>query len=158
MRQLIKNTILICLISIPLFAQSQTCEVLDRVQLKQMLNELGYTVKDVVTTPGKEKYQVDFNKDGLNIPVGYEISPSTNYIWLTVNLGKALGDTSRNHFNLLRQNGKIQPCQFYITESGTLMLGLAIENRGVTNAILRRHSENVSSRVSETKLYWELKK
>lgn len=158
MRLLIKNTILIFLLSIPIFAQSQTCEVLDRVQLKRMLTELGYTVKDVVTTVGKEKYQVDFTKDGLNIPIGYEISPSTNYIWLTINLGKALSDTSSNHFNLLKQNGKIQPCQFYITESGTLMLGLAIENRGVTNAILRRLSETVSNRVSETKLFWELKK
>ncbi len=157
MRSLLKKLVLFCLISFPLIAQSQNCEVIDRVQLRIMLVELGYTVKDIVTTAGKEKYQVDFNKDGFNIPVGYEISPSTNYIWLTVNLGKALGDTSRNHFNLLKQNGKIQPCQFYITEAGTLMLGLAIENRGVTNAIMRRLSETVTNRVSETKLYWDLK-
>jgi hypothetical protein len=120
-----------------------------------MLVQLGYTVKDLATEPGKEKYEVVHIKDGYNVPVGYELSASTNYIWLTVFLGPAKTEVNASQMELLKQNFSIQPCQFYITAKGNLMMGLAPENRGITNAILRRHTEKIVADVAGKVSYWQ---
>jgi hypothetical protein len=126
-----------------------------RAQLREMLTQLGYEVSDIVKDAGKEKYSVKFTKFDLDIPIGFEISPSNNYIWLTVNLGDAPKEGSAKTLNLLKQNGKIQPTFFYITDNGRLMAALAVENRGVTNAILRQRAETVSENVGKTKEFWQ---
>lgn len=136
------------------FSSFQT-EKIDRKQLRDMLVQLGYEVTDIVKDEGKEKYSVKFTKDGLDIPVGFEISPSNSYIWLTVNLGEAPTESAPKCFALLKQNSKIQPTFFYITDSGRLMCALAIENRGVTNAILRQRADSVSDNVGKTKDTWQ---
>ncbi len=126
-----------------------------RPQLRDMLVQLGYDVSDIVKDAGKEKYTVKFTKNDLDIPVGFEISPSGTYIWLTVNLGSAPTEGNTKCLNLLKQNSKVQPTFFYITDSGRLMAALAIENRGVTNAILRQRADSVSDNVGKTKEYWQ---
>lgn len=128
---------------------------IDRKQLRDMLVQLGYEVTDIVKDEGKEKYSVKYSKDGLDIPVGFEISPSNTYIWLTVNLGDAPAESSPKCFALLKQNAKVQPTFFYVTESGRLMCALAVENRGVTNSILRLRGETVSDNVGKTKDVWQ---
>lgn len=128
---------------------------IDRKQLREMLVQLGYEVSDIVKDAGKEKYSAKFSKDGLDIPVGYEISPSGSYIWLTVNLGDAPTESSAKSFALLKQNSKVQPTFFYITDSGRLMAALAVENRGITNAILKTRSETISDNVGKTKDVWQ---
>ncbi len=157
MKTCIKLVAFLLLFSLPFVSKAQECNTLNAAQLKQMLGELGYEYKDLTTAPGKEKYEVKHLKTDFTIPVAYEISPSTNYIWLTVFLGRDTVTASRNYNSLLRQNGVIQPCQFYITEKGNVMLGLAVENRGVTNAILRRHTETICSNLSKTSDYWKAK-
>ena len=139
---------------IPLVGNGQNCEPLNTAQLKKMLTELGYTTKDLETKPGKEKYEVKHTLRAFDVPVGYEISPSTNFIWLTVMLGKHKTDTSYS-FALLKHNAKIQPCFFYITASGNLMMGLAVENRGVTNAILRKHTDKILNDVIDNAAVWK---
>ena len=136
------------------FTSLQT-EKIDRKQLRDMLVQLGYEVSDIVKDEGKEKYSVTFVKDGLNIPVGFEISPSNSYIWLTVNLGDAPPEASTKCYALLKQNAKIQPTFFYVTDSGRLMCALAVENRGVTNALLRQRADSVSDNVGKTKDTWQ---
>ncbi len=126
-----------------------------RVQLREMLVQLGYTVTDIVKEVGKEKYSVKFTKSNLDIPVGFEISPSGNYIWLTVNLGEAPKEPNVMCLNLLKQNSKIQPTFFYVTDSGRLMAALPVENRGVTNAVLRLRAESISDNMGKTKEYWQ---
>lgn len=148
----------LCLIfSLPLFTKAQSCDPIDRLRLRNILVELGYEVKDIVRDAGKEKFSVTMTKDGLDVPIGYEISPSGSYIWLTVNLGKPSADSANQALSLVKQNAIIQPCLFYITKSGTLMLGLPIENRGVTNALIRKLSDVVTNRVSETRNLWQVK-
>ena len=155
MTHLIRYTVLFSVLFTSSFiSRAQNCGPVDRPALRKMLTELGYEVKDLETTPGKEKYEVSHTKQGFNVPVAYEISPSTNYIWLTVYLGKPPADTSIRNSQLLRQNFTIQPCQFYITEKGNMMMGLAIENRGVTNAVLKRLSDMVTDKVVQTTSYW----
>ena len=126
-----------------------------RKQLREMLVQLGYDVKDIVKDEGKEKYSATFAKNGLDIPVGFEISPSNSYVWLTVNLGEAPLESSPKCLALLKQNAKIQPTFFYVTDSGRMMCALAIENRGVTNALLRQRAETVSDNVGKTKDTWQ---
>lgn len=146
---------IVYLFFLPGTGKAQTCEALDARKLKEMLIGMGYTVKDLNSEPGKEKYEVTFNTGAFNVPVGYEISPSGNFVWLTANLGTAKDSTSTWNAQLLRQNSKIQPCQFYISNKGNLMMGLAIENRGLTPAIMRRHSDKFTSDISNSASFWQ---
>lgn len=134
---------------------AQNCDPITRSQLREILVQLGYEVKDLEKTPGKEKYEVMHKTSSFNVPVGYEISASTNYIWLTVNLGPKPLESSSKNYQLLHQNAIIQPCQFYTSDSGNLMLALAIENRGVTNAMIRTKSDLIAAKVGETSTYWQ---
>ncbi|MEQ1821297.1 MAG: hypothetical protein ABL949_02185 [Fimbriimonadaceae bacterium] len=128
---------------------------LTRPRLREMLVELGYEVTDISKEEGKEKFSVKFTKNQLNIPVGFEISPSNSYIWLTVNLGDAPKEGNTKCLNLLKQNSKTQPTFFYVTESGRLMAALPVENRNVSNAVLRLRAETVSDNVGKTKEFWQ---
>lgn len=126
-----------------------------RPQLRSMLEQLGYEVKDLVKDAGKEKYTVTVTRGGLDIPIAYEISSNNGYIWLTVNLGDAPSESSSKNAALLRQNGKIQPCQFYVTEKGLLMMGFPVENKNVTNALLRQRTDTIADNVSKTEDIWK---
>lgn len=136
------------------FTTTQDSQI-TRPRLREILVELGYTVTDIVKDEGKEKFSVNFLKNELNIPVGFEISPSNSYIWLTVNLGESPKEGNAKCLNLLKQNGKIQPTFFYVTESGRLMAALPIENRNVTNAVIRLRAETVGDNVGKTKEFWQ---
>lgn len=141
---------------VPLVSKGQNCEPLDAAQLKKMLTELGYTIKDLETNPGKEKYEVKHTVRGFDIPVAYELSPSKSFIWLTVVLGKPKADTSSINYTLLQRNSRVQPCLFYINSvTEKLMMGLGVENRGVTNAILRKHTDKIVNDVVDNATYWQ---
>ena len=130
------------------------CGPINQTKLKEILVQLGYTPKDIISTPGKEKYEIKINRGGLDVPMGLEISGSTNYIWLTVFLGKAPSDSSK-YFKLLKQNSKIQPALFYVTDSGNLMMGLPVDNRGINNALLKRYTEFIAGKIADTKDTWQ---
>ncbi|MEA2553624.1 MAG: hypothetical protein QOJ65_1800 [Fimbriimonadaceae bacterium] len=152
---LLSLTLLVsAVIAIAGFARPQSGP-LDARQLREKLVELGYDVTDLVKEEGKEKYTVKLTKSDLDIPIGYEISPSKGYIWLTVNLGDAPAETSTKCLALLKSNGNIQPSFFYVTKSGRLMMGLPIDNRDVTNATLRLRTDQISDNVGSTKDLWQ---
>lgn len=132
----------------------QNSDRVDRKQLRDMLVQLGYDVKDLDATAGSEKYSFALQRSGLNIPVAAEISANERYIWLTVfcKEGAPSGDKA---VTLLKRNTDIQPSQFYLTKSNKIMIGLAIENRGVTNAVLRDRVEKIADDVSNTKDDWQ---
>lgn len=127
---------------------------LDAASLKTMVEGLGYETKPLSEEAGKEKYEVKVTKGGFNIPVGAEISPSTNYIWLTV----SLGDFKPGHKSeeLLKQNAKIQPSFFYITSKNILMMAMPLDNRLVNATILKRNLEKITQDVSDSSSLWQL--
>lgn len=128
---------------------------LDAAGLKSAVEGLGYETKDIGTGPGKEKYEFKVVTKEFNIPVGAEVSPSKNYIWLTVNLGTDTGKV--NYQELLKRNAKIQPSFFYITANGGLMMAEAIDNRLVTGLVMRRVVDKLSADVADTKDLWQTK-
>ena len=130
----------------------------DHATLKKALEDLGFSVKMLVTDPGKEKYQIDIERDSLNLPIGVELSPSKSYIWITLNLGaspNAETAAASKFADLLKANTNIQPSQFYITKSGRLMIAIPIDNRYVTNATLRRCIDKVAGDVVTQKSTWQ---
>jgi hypothetical protein len=144
-----------CIVAFLGFSYEQSCQPIDRKQLREMLVQLGYNVNDLVKDPGLEKFSIVLTRDGLDIPIAAEMSSNSRYIWLTVNLGAAKPENSLRNLSLLKQNAKAQPCQFYITDSGKLMMGLPVENHGLSNAVLRERIESIASRVSESKVMWQ---
>lgn len=141
-------------VAVPALVGFQGSDAVTRKQLREMLVQLGYEVKDLETAPGKEKYSYTQERSGLNIPIGAEISPSNSYIWLTVNC-KGEVPTGDKAVELLKKNAEIQPSFFYVTKSGKLLMALPIDNRGVTNALLRQRSEKLVDDVAKTKDVWQ---
>lgn len=129
---------------------------LDAAKLKTMISNLGYEPKDLNTEAGKEKYEVPVTKGGFNIPIGAEISPSKNYIWLTISTGLKEEDEAfkTKAGNLLKNNGRIQPSFFYVTSKGFVMLAYPMENHHVTPAWLKKCIEKVSDDLVSTKDDW----
>jgi len=127
-------------------------EPLTSTQLRSMVDNMGLTTKPLNEDTGK--FQIDAKSESLNIPIGTELSKSGNYIWFTVNLGD--GDKVQSHYkDLLKQNGAIQPDFFYITEKGALMLAVAMDNRGVTPAVIKRVTDKLVADVDKTAQYWK---
>lgn len=132
--------------------------VWDAARLKQAIADIGYEPKALNTTQDKEKYEFKVERGGLTVPVGSELSGSKNYLWLSVYLKDAPKDFAAHGEklgNLLKANSKVQPAQFYITEKGALMIAVAMENRAMTNAILRRNVERLVNDVVEQKAAWQ---
>ena len=125
---------------------------LNAKQLRSTLTQLGYDVKDLNTKEGEEKYEVKNTREGYDVFVAYEISPSTNYIWLTVLLGDTPSESRA--LLMLKENSKVQPTNFYVSSNGKLMLGLAIDNRAVDNAMLRTKSDKICADVVSSAALW----
>jgi hypothetical protein len=133
-------------------AHQDESQVLDAAGLKTMVSGLGYEVKDLVTEVGKEKYQFTVKTGKFNVPIGVEIAPSKNYIWLTANLGKVTSKTK--YEELLRSNALIQPSQFYVSSAGYLMIAIPVENHGVTPAWMRKSVDKLAKDLSDQATVW----
>jgi len=116
--------------------------------LKAMLAEMGFSV----TNLSENKFTFVQQSTSLNIPIAAEISPSGNFVWLTVNLGPSR--PTLNFEELLKQNGKIQPNFFYITSKNNLMMAMAMENRALNPTVVRRVVEKIIQDVQGTQPVW----
>ena len=146
--------VIICIGLLPSFAKAQNCDMINARQLREMIVQLGYTVKDLNSTDGSEMFEVKLNTNGFDVPISYSLTSNKNYIWLTVSLGTPRQDTSVINIAMLKEQSVIQPCQFYVTAKGALMMGLAVENRGVTNAVLRRQTDKIATEVAASSRLW----
>lgn len=147
--------LLICLFAFSAYEKQQSCISINRKQLREMIAQLGYEIKDTDINPGKEKYEITTTRNGVDIPITLQISGNEVYVWLTVFLGAAKTENAAKNLALLQQTAKTQPCHFYITETGKLMIGVSLENRGITNTLLRERIETIASRVGESKAVWQ---
>ncbi len=136
------------------FANRQDPVVLDGPALKAMITNLGYEPKELNAEVGKEKYEFTLNSHDLDIPVAAEISASKNYLWLTVFLGTPPPTDSAKNAELLKKNFEVQPSMFYVTTKGNLMMGIAVDNRSITPAVLLRNVKKITEDVGSTKDLW----
>lgn len=129
---------------------------LDGPKLKTTLEGLGHDLKVLDSEVGKEKYEFKVTRDELDIYVAAEISPSKNYVWLTVFLGPAPKESepAAKFREMLKANSRIQPTQFYITASDKLMLGFAMENRTLTAQVFKRTIDKLVGDVVSTEDLW----
>jgi hypothetical protein len=134
----------------PVYAQDSE---LTAAKLKEMLVGLAYEPKDIDAQPGREKYEVTIKTADFNIPIGAELSPSKRFVWLTVFLGKSSPQTKFEA--LLKQNAKIQPTFFWITNSGNLMAGMALDAKSLNPAGLKFGLDKVSQDVSDSAADWQ---
>ncbi len=148
---------LILFTGITKLSAAQDCGPITSTELKQLLIGLGYEVKNINAEGTADKFEVKTTGGDLNIPISYEITPSTNYIWLTVFLGPAPADNSSANYALLKETYNVQPCQFYVSTRGNLMIGLALENRAVTPAVIKRSTESIINKVVSSKSVWQQK-
>ncbi|MBX3113874.1 MAG: hypothetical protein KF836_04845 [Fimbriimonadaceae bacterium] len=125
---------------------------LDAAELKKLFVDLGHEVKDLNTEVGKEKFSITITTGGFNVPIGVEIAPSKNYIWLTANVGKA--DSATKYEGMVKQNSKIQPTFFYVTDNDNVMVGLPVENHDVTPVWMKKCLEKISNDVANTSSVW----
>ncbi|MFN8219365.1 MAG: hypothetical protein U0S12_04445 [Fimbriimonadales bacterium] len=121
--------------------------------LKALIEGMGYTTKALNEEKGKEKYEFTIKTEKFNVPIAAEVTPSTNYIWFTAFLG-ADKDDAVMHTALLKQNFKVQPTVFYVTDKGNLMAGVPVDNRGVTAAVIKRVTDKLAEDVSKTAEIW----
>ncbi len=137
------------LLAAPLVPQN---EAVDYDSFKSMVENMGYTTKELGTDAAK-KFEFTITRDGFNIPMAGEISPSKNYAWLTVSFGPADGDAA-SYKEMLKANARTQPVNFYITSKDILMMGIAIDNRGIEPASLRRTIDKLAGDVVSTADIW----
>lgn len=128
---------------------------LDHAKLKTLVSGLGYEVKDL----SESKLEFTVKTEGLNIPLGAEISPSGRYIWLTAFLGPSGPGTELDKVSgqLLRANGKVQPTFFYVTSKDNLMAAFATENRNVEASHLKLAIDKLSKDLDSTRDIWLIK-
>jgi hypothetical protein len=128
--------------------------------LQPLLAGLGYEPKE--TAPGL--WEVVATKDGLDIPIAVGLSESGRKLWMTVYLGeldeKAKTDAPRL-LELLRKNYEIQPTHFFLTKGtavespDALKMGLAIDNRGISAASLKREVDKMVDDVLGSRPLWQ---
>ena len=133
-------------------AQGDEASRLSAEDLKVMLSNLGHEIKQINQEVGKEKYEFTVKTTGFNVPVGAEISPSKQFVWLTVSLGP-LND-KQDAKELLRLSGRIQPTQVYLSAKDTLMMAFAIDNRSVTPALMKTRIEKLTGDVEKSAPIW----
>ena len=141
--------------SVLAFAPVQS-EKMDGPGLKRVLEGLGFEVKVTSATEGKEVYQITHVTGGYNVHMSASFSGSKNYIYLIASLGEVSKLESKTDIykKLLQENGKVQPCQFYISEKGMLQMAAATDNRGVQAADMKRVIEMLGNNVAETDELW----
>ena len=126
---------------------------LDDAGLKTMLTNLGYEVKE----PGVGTYEVAMSAANLNIPTRAFIAKSKTKVWLSVALMQkdAVDKLTKEDLRaILEKNVDVGPCHFMI-EGGWLKLKMALDNRGVTPAIMRAELDYLAARVGDSKAVWQ---
>ena len=134
-------------------------KALDGPGLRGVLENMGYSLKDLNKEAGKEKYEFMITKDGYDVYVAAEVSPSKRFVWLTSFLGETskIADFDTKATKFLNRNTSIQPTQFYVTDRGNLMIAIAVDNRDVNAAVLRHRVDKLTGDVSATSDLWASK-
>lgn len=122
-------------------------------QLQNMATNMGYAPNQISEGADSPKFEIQTKSGTFNVPLGLEISPSGRFVWISANLGQITlnGDQA---ISILKRGTSVQPTQFWYTDKGNLMIGMAIDNRDVTTAYLRFVIDKVGADVAATADIW----
>lgn len=125
---------------------------LDYAGLKKMVTDMGFTPNEL-PSDNSPIFEVTVVTEGFNVPIAFEVSRSGRYVWARANLGKPeiSGDKA---LALLKKNSELQPDMFWVTSSGTLLLGMPIDNRDITPAHLRFVLDKIAADVGASSSLW----
>lgn len=123
--------------------------------LKATLVTLGYKPKAL----GNGVLEIQVDREDETVFVAVSMSASLTKIWLTGNYGVLTESEKADPaflMSLLEKNGEIQPVHFYVRK-GKLNIGVPVDNRIATNAVLKREITNFADCVVKTKAFWTRK-
>ena len=120
-------------------------------QLRKIVDGLGYETKDG-TDKTSANFEFTITESDLDIHILAEQSQSTSYIWLKLAFDKLKPGQDAKTF--LSQTASTQPAHFYLYSDGTLGMAMAIENRDVTPAVVKRGIDILVNGAVSTQDYW----
>ena len=127
-----------------------------------LLTGLGFDPKE----SGAGTWDITSTRGGLDVPIAVALSKSGRKLWMTVFLAE-FDDKKRADavglLELLRKNFEIQPAQFFVVKeepaSGpikdSLKVAVALDNRGITPADLKREVDKLTDDVVNSRTLWE---
>lgn len=109
--------------------------------------------KDVTGASAVKLYEITLVRGGFNIPIQFEVSASGNFVWLSATVGP--GNVAPDKAAIaLKRIAKIQPTMIWDTGS-KLRFGFAMENRGVTQAVIKAHMERLANDIADNSDVWK---
>lgn len=135
--------------------------VLSDASLKEMLEKLGYDVKEE-KNGASMIYWVEVDSGGLKYSVSLQVSPNKEKLWFIV----PLSDVNEEHLKqadrwvkLTELNDQIGPCYFrYNVKFKRLYMSRPMDNHGVTAKSFRDSLVRTLDRCTETKANWSTDK
>jgi hypothetical protein len=131
--------------------------VLTDTSLSQMLTEMAYEPKKL-----KQGYVVAIKQGEWTYNVQFVISPNREKLGLNANMGSvedASTVTAAQWMNLLAANTDIAPSFFYYNKNNhTLYMHRVLDNRFITQAILRQQVDAFTANIKETAELWKFTK
>ena len=98
-------------------------------------------------------YEVTLNRGGYNVPLSIELSGSGKFVWVSANVRDS-GWPADKAALALRRITQIQPTMIW--DSGTkIRFGTAIENRALTQSVLKEAIERVANDVANNADVWQ---
>jgi hypothetical protein len=123
--------------------------------LGAMIAGLGYT-----TAPKEGYHEVTISRGGIDLRVGLSLSGNMQRVWMSVyvaELPAAEKIPADWLYNLLTRADDIRPVHFFTRPKTALYMGLSIDNRAMTPAVLRRDFDWFVDTVVAAKDIWSVK-
>jgi len=133
---------------------SAAADPVDFPRVIQMLEELGYTPKQLNKEGESPKSEIAATSGSWSVHLSFEVSPSKRFIWVSAFLGDAGHITGDKALDILKREASIQPTGFWITRTGGLMIGMYVENRDVTPDHLKFVIDKLVRDVEATSGLW----
>jgi hypothetical protein len=139
-------------------AKPDACRPIDETDLPKLLENMGYEAQKV----DEGVYRVVIEQDSWTIYLRFSLSTdSKQRLWMTTSFGEIKNwekVPAEPLLKLLVSNDTIGPAHFYVTASGDtrrLNMAKAVDNRGITAAVLRREIDKFVSSVKDTAALWD---
>jgi hypothetical protein len=139
-------------------AKSDACQPLEDADLPSMLQNMGYEPEKL----SEGVWRVVIEQDGWTFYIRMWLSTDNRQkLWMTTGFGDIKdwdGVPAEVLKKLMISNDAIGPAHFYIAKSGEvwrLNMGKALDNRGISPAVLRRELDKFLSTIKTTADLWD---